>query len=353
MQPLVKEHVLVDGAGPGWVSTTATAERVWLSAAREDLLLQASREGSRVAIVTGPGARLTEPLRDTLTTIGGKWVIRDRTLGLWDGLSGATLESVGQAFEQASSRHVNAGFLTPAEMGQLQLVVSWSMRLKAEAETVLAGSVESFLHGMGLGDPWGWGLHEPVTEQWSRQTITKLARSRMPGPVRLIVAGGVGDLRTVLTLMVQRTSHGLEEIVTGLVGVGSVTDAEATRRLLSVTDVLADMCLSTMPLFALVMSRAGSMDLAQEPRLTGAPMPVAMLIGPPGVRELGIDVDDAASRWAAVAAGRSRLPALIYPLLPHESSDATKLYDILRGLDQNRLRAVFGRAAASLPDRGV
>ena len=85
------------------------------------------------------------------------------------------------------------------------------------------------------------------------------------------------------------------------------------------------------------------------PRLPGAPMPVAMLIGPPGVKELAIDVNAAADRWGALVAGRGKLPALVYPLLGQDGADAGRLPAILAGFDPELLHAVFARSTVGFP----
>ena len=48
-------HPLVDFSGSGWVATQTRAPVVWLSQARTNLLVQAAKQGTRVAIVSGQG----------------------------------------------------------------------------------------------------------------------------------------------------------------------------------------------------------------------------------------------------------------------------------------------------------
>ncbi|MCL2490096.1 MAG: DUF6177 family protein [Propionibacteriaceae bacterium] len=338
-------HPLVDVFGPGWAASFTSSPLVWLNRARMDLLLRAARHGDRLLIVSKPGSRLTEPMRDTLTTLGGHWLVQDPVRGLYDGLSGQVLASLGDALMPSDDFQVCESFMQPGRYDEMQFVVSWSIRHKAEAATVVGRSVEAFLEGLGLGAPQGWGLQEPVTEPWNAAELTRFARSRMPEPSRLVVTGGGDGPRHVLTVMVQRTNHGVEELVTGLVGAGPVDSPAANERLAMIVPVLAGMCEGTMPLFGLVMARSGRADLSYEAVVPGAPMPVAMLIGPPGVRDLQVDIADAVDRWGVFVAGRPRLPALVYGLLPKDAGDATRLPDILAGFDQDRLQAVLGHSA--------
>jgi len=284
-------------------------------------------------------------MRDMLTTLGGRWVVRDEE---WcDGLTGARVNVADPLAGVDRSEPLPSAFLTGGPTEELQLVVSWSMRIWTDERTQLGHSVETFLAGLDLGAPMGWGLGEPVTRPWSMAAVTEFARSRMPQPTCLVVVGA--GARAVLTMTVQRTSHGVEEMCTGLVGLGGVDDPAAARRLAAVPQVLAAMCEGTMPLFGLVLARSGPSDLTCWPRLPGPPMPVAMLIGPPGVIELGVDVLAEADRWGAVVAGRKKFPALVYPLVASDGADPSRLSAILAGFDRDKLRAVFARSAVQLP----
>jgi hypothetical protein len=339
-------HPLVDEAGPGWVATESVAPLIWLSQARLDLLTRASRQGDRVVVVSGTGSRLTEPMRDTLATLGGRWLVHGLD-GVYDGLSGRSVDTVeGLCAAEVASHEMAPAFLRPSPGTELQLIVSWSMRLMADEDTVLGGSLETFLGSLGLGMPSGWGWHEPVSQPWNRDALTQAVRVRMPTPSRLVVIADAG--RAVFVVLVQRIRYGVEEIVTGLVGLGPARDAASATAMQAVPAALAAMSVGTMPLFGLVLARAGRHDLTQEPRLPGAPLPVAMMIGPAGVRRLGVDVDTEVARWGAVTVGRKKLPGLVYSLIPRYEGDTGRLGGIVAGFDQEKMRVVFGSSSVLL-----
>jgi hypothetical protein len=322
------------------VAVETRAPLVWLGMGLVDLLARAAGEGLQVALVTDTRSRLTEPVRDLLESLRGKWVVRSGDGELYDGLDGRLLDGLGAAFADGPWPGVAEAFLRPGPATCGQLAVSWSMRHKAELGTMLGGSVETALETLGLPGPSGWGPHEPATEPWDKAALTEFARARAPQPTRLTV---VSPAPAVLTMTVQRTVHGVEESVTGLVGLGDSSDPASARRLVEAPKVLAALCEYEMPLFGFLLARSGAPDLTHAPRLPVAPMPVGMLIGPPGVRELGIDVDKAQTRFEALAAGRKRLPGLVFPLAPRSQSDVNRLADVLASFDPVKLRRVLGR----------
>ena len=342
------EHPLAVRAHEGGFVELASGPLVWLSAGRVDLLVTAAGVGRRVVVVSGPGSRLTEAMRDALTCFDGRWVVDDGQQA-YDGLTGAVLGSWADIDQPSgTSRAVAGRFLDPpANMyGDVRLVMSWSQRHKADADTVVGGMLEGFLAGLGLAAPAGWGVCEPVTEPWDKAEVTRFARSRMPDPTRVVVVGHHPDTLSA-TVSVQRTREGVEETVTGLVRVGPIGSDAAQDRLAAVPGVLAGLCESTMPLSAVVMAQTGSGDLAWGPWVPGIPVPVAVLVGPPGVRDLGIDVADAVQHWSALRAGRPKLPALVYPFTDG-TDPVAKLRGILAGIDRSRLPEALVRDLGSM-----
>lgn len=333
-------HPLVDFVGAGFVGMSTDSDLVWLSPARADLLLGAIHHGVAVILESGPRTRLTEPMREALTEAGGLWVVRSADGTRFDALTGRQLPRPGGPVVADGEDQARASAWLVGDSASLtvQLIISWSVRLKAEQDTLLGGSVETFLTALGLPLPIGWGPHEPVTEPWFRPALTGYVRDRMPQPSRVIVLGEGSSV--ALTMTVQRTSHGVEEMVTGLVALESTTVADdaLTARLVAALKALAD---GTMPLFAFAMARMGRSDLTASAHIPGLPLPVAMLIGPPGVRQLGIDVPSQVQRWQAVAVGRARLPGLVYPLMPTSESDTHRLADILGDMDPALLASVL------------
>lgn len=226
----------------------------------------------------------------------------------------------------------------PIQPGIVQLVVSWAIRHTAEPDTVIGSSLETFMGALDCGTPFRWGDEDPDEQPWDTKNMTRFIRSQMPHPAHVLIEGGP-DNPAMLTMTVDRTRHGVEEVVTGFLDAGPWGSPESARRVDKVVEALEKMCDGTMPLFASVMVR-GAWGLAAGPSTPMAP--VAMLIGPPGVRELGLDVDGLCQQFGARAAGRPRLPALVFPLLSTDEPGNVRLARILTAIGEDKIRSVLG-----------
>lgn len=310
----VAKHPLVDSAGAGSVRVESRAAVVRLGRAQLDLLRSAASAGARPIVVTDGLSVVTEAFRQALVESGGAWVVRGDD-GLRNGLDGRRLEDFTDAFRfgaPTSVADVAVGFLRPQTPTADQLVVSASVRHRAAEETVLGTTSELLATELAGAPPSGWGTHEPAGRPWDRHALTQAARDRMPEPTRLLVVGSAAA-PVALTVTAQRTEQGVEELTTGLLSVGVPGDPVTDMRIAAVPQVLGRLAVTQLPLFALVLRRPGRADLAQAPRLVAPPLPVAMLLGAPAVRQLGLDPDDMRDRFDAVVAGKPRIPALVLP----------------------------------------
>jgi hypothetical protein len=141
---------------------------------------------------------------------------------------------------------------------------------------------------------------------------------------------------------VQRTAQGVEEITEAQLNLGvpsTVAFGDQRTRLLS---WLADLTATAMPLVALVMARPGRADLLLPPQLTHPPTPVALLIGPPGVRALSIDVDAMVERFGALRVGRPRIPGVLFPLGALGEPTWSRLDEILSAIGRDRVSEQIG-----------
>jgi hypothetical protein len=77
---------------------------------------------------------------------------------------------------------------------------------------------------------------------------------------------------------------------------------------------LSELAQNSMPLVGLIMARPGREDLLIPAFLQHPPTPMALLIGPPAVRALGISVDQMKRQFGALGVGRSRIPGLLFSL---------------------------------------
>lgn len=347
-------HPAIDRGDERAVLSETRADVAYLSEARADLLLAASAAGRRVLLVSDEVTRLTYPMREALRDAGGAWVVRAADGTLRDGFDGRRLDRVSDAVTPrplTSVDDVAVRFLRPQPAETVQLVVSQSVRLRAADTTVLGGAAELLLEDLTGGEPTAWGAHEPTLTAWDRTRLTELARSRVPGDT-VVVLTGAGPRPAVGTLRVTRTDQGLEEATQLLVGVGAPGSDEARAALDAVPGALARLALGHMPLFGLVLARTGRRDLTFPSVLEAPPTPVGMLLGPPGVRELDLDVADLAARLDARVVGRPRVPGLYFPLGGFGAPGWDRLDAVLDALGRDRVRAVLGAAGGPLEEVG-
>jgi hypothetical protein len=337
------KHPLSDSEGDGSVRTESRARIVHLSAGRLDLLGKVARAGGRTILVTDGLSRLTEPFRAQLEELGGRWVVRGLD-ELRNGLTGRRLDAFPDAIHVGPPEGVDdvaLAYLRTETPEVTQLVCSASVRHRAADETLLGGALEILAGAAGGVAPSGWGTHEPAGRPWDRAALTRFARERMPSTSRLVVTGS-RDTPIAATVTVQRTDHGVEELVTGLVSLGPI-DADATvDRVAALPDVLTRLAAAQLPLFALLLTRPGRADLLHTALLPAPPAPVAMLIGAPAVRELGLEPGRFVREFGAVVAGRPRIPALVFPFRGSPAQQIDAFGAVLRAIGADRVAAATG-----------
>lgn len=256
----------------------------WLS----DVLAQCVEGDLGLQVVSPPRARLTLPLRAALARTGGQWVVGDAAGGYYDGRSGAVLHWDGGAFvptvERAGEPSLAAAFAPAGPPPGVQLAVSLCTRHPATDRLVLGGAVEAVARALAGGPPAAWGSAEPAASRWSRTGLTELCRRRAPRRSWLVVAGGA-DRPLVATLVVRRTTAGVEEQVD--VGVG-YSDGEPVP-LGALADLAAELVVGHALDSMLVQRCPGRPDLTTPPRWEGLPVPVGLALGPAATREISPD----------------------------------------------------------------
>jgi Family of unknown function (DUF6177) len=340
------QHPLLDFGGEGFAATETRTPVVFLSAGRVSLLSHAAEANRRAILVTDELCLLTPALAAVWREAGAGWVVRSHT-GLREGFTGRRLSAVGDVLLTPPVRDiddVDLGFLRPTAADAVQLSVVVSLRHQARAGTVLGGPAAQLAELVTGRPPRVWGPHEPAGQRWDSAELTRFARTQMPGPVLLVSAGD--DFAA--NLFVQRTAQGLEEITEAQLSLGvpsTLTFADQRTRLLT---WLADLTAAAMPLVGLVMARPGRADLLIPPLLTHSPTPLALLIGPPGVRGLGIDVDAMVESFGALRVGRPRIPGVLFPLGTLGEATWPRLDAILSAIGREEIAEVIGLSSRHL-----
>jgi hypothetical protein len=327
--------------GPtGYAATESRSPVIFLNAGRISLLSQARDEGRRVVLVTDELSYLTPAFAEVWREAGAAWVVRGRN-GLREGFTGRRLSEIGEVFTATGIRgvdEIDLGFLRPSPATAVQVMAVISLRHKARATTRLGGPVTGLARFAGGAPPRAWGAHEPAGNLWSREDLTGFAQSQMPGPV-LVVAAGV---RFRSTIVVQRTKVGIEEITEAHLSLGvpsTVAFEDHRRRLLR---YLSDLAENAMPLVGLIMARPGREDLLIPALLQHPPTPMALLIGPPGVRALDLSIDLMRRQFGAVSVGRLRIPGLLFSLGSLGEPTWPALDAILTAMGGDQLNEILG-----------
>lgn len=299
-------HPLVDASGPGFVVSRSDRAVLGLSPLRADLLVSAAAARSRVVLVTGSHARLTDPLRDALATAGGAWVAEEPSGDLSVATTGRAIAAPEEALAPAGPEGPVDAFLRPPTDPTVQLLVSASLRHRPEASLRLGRAVET----LAGAPPAGWGPHEPVERDWDLDALTGHLRDLAPSEARVVVAGTPSH-PLAGTLLARRTDRGVEEVLQVVLALGRPGSPEADAGLASVPQRLAALARHGMPLMALAFARPGRADLTTSATLQAPPEPVAMLLGPPAVRDLGIDPGDLEAEFAITVVGSPRVPGVV------------------------------------------
>jgi hypothetical protein len=191
----------------------------------------------------------------------------------------------------------------------MQLIVAASLRHRAEAGARVGPALEAVARWGGASAPAGWGPHEPVEHEWDAAALTRHLAARAPDEARVLVAGP----SVAGSTLTRRTDKGVEEVLQALVHLGPVAAASTDQALRRIPAELAALAEDALPLYAFVFARPGRADLTTAPFLQVPPVPVALLIGAPAVRDLAIDVPDTRDRFGALIVGRPRIPGVVLP----------------------------------------
>lgn len=345
-------HPLVDEIGVGWIRTESRSRVIHLSQGRGDLFRQALAHELRVILVTDELSSITEPYRQAMSDCGGAWVVRSTDGTLRDGFDGVLLDSVDAVLEPHAAKDIGdigVPFLRPQALDQLEIIATVSTRHKALASTLLGGALEALSEGLRGEAPSAWGTHEPANLDWDTAALTAWARSRMPDDA-LAVAVGPPQLPMIATIAAARTSHGLEETTRAFIGMGGPGSERLADLESALTRALLRLDGRGMPLIAFVLARPSSSSQLRASVLPVPAVPLALLIGPPGVKALGLDAERYVREFDAIVMGRPRIPGLLFRLGTLDGGGWERLEALLDSFDSVKLAALSDANPTLLAD---
>ncbi|TDN91332.1 DUF6177 family protein [Microbacterium sp. BK668] len=340
------DHPLLDGAGPGWAATETRADVVALTVGMSDFLHRVASGGDRPIVVSGEHSRMTRPLAEALSAVRGHWVVRTPEDGCYDTRTGAPLAAPQAVLElppHPSRDAVHPAFLRAAVSNRLQLVATVSTRHRASRPIRLGGVLEAASERFARRAPEAWGPTEPLVGPWDRDDLTERTRRRLPLDSRW-AAVTPGEHPVIATIALARTSEGVEETTRVWADVAGPGDDGADGLALAAREFLSRAAGIGMPLLGVAFAALGSPDLARRSTAGMQPEPLAMLVGPPGVRASGIDARRWAADFGAAVVGSPRLPGVLVSLGSPAGGGWNRLAEVLGTLDPDRVAGLLSAA---------
>ena len=329
-------HPLVDAVTARVVRVDGRGRVLRLSPPMADLLRR-RRHRRRVVLVSSERSRLTVGLRSALVEAGAAWVVHDDRGDLRDGLTGRPYDAVDDAgipVEELGVEKVEFPEIGPAVDTRVQLTIDLTVLHLPAHDMSLGGALETISQAVSGSLPVSWGVTEPMLSAWDRWALTQHARHAAPEPLRMLVEGP--HLSATVTARV--TEHGTEETMSITVDVvHPPTETPSTRASTGLTGALAEIARDSLPTFALVVAREGEVDRCVCAVTYPPPNPVALLIGAPSVKRLGLDLTALPTGETVRVVGRPSLPAFVVPLGDASTPGWDALHQTLEAVGPERL----------------
>lgn len=334
---------LVDRSGDGWVLSESTSPVLHLSASRRRFLAGAAAIGRRPIIVTGEDSVLTHALHEALQALGGAWVV-ESDAGVRDTRMGRRIARPEDVFApdfdpQPAPEHARR---PPAETSQVTILASVRQRNRLTAQ--YGGAVELLADLLVDDAVLDWGVQEPTAVPWDAQQVAAYGREALSHAPWLVVNGtGASGHAVTGTMRLRPTKQGSEEIITLVADVGPEDSQDAAEAFLDAPALLGELLAEGVPLIAIAFGGIGRADLHRGPTLERPGVPLALLIGAPGVSRLEVPLTELVERFDAQIVGSARRPAVVVPLGEGISpANFERMRDVLWALNPTVLAAEIG-----------
>lgn len=299
-------HPVADEWTEEYLAWAARTRRVLLTTPLATFLDVAVTDRLRPVLVTNADAELSPLVSLAMRRVGGHWAVRTAD-GVFDGLSGYRIDEFEDLWRRSGTdRDRLPGYdrTTPDGVGVLMFDVYSHSR--AAASTTVGELAQALVGSLGGPALTTWGPHEPLLEPWDVDALTAAARASMPVSDAL---HGLGD-GTFADVTAARTRHGVLEQAKGGVVVGPYPGAVAdhVERASDALAAVADRFRPTIGFVSLAHFDAGP---AQRATAKALEVPLAVLIGPRGVHDLALDVEELVERHDVTILGSARTPSVV------------------------------------------
>jgi hypothetical protein len=301
-------HPVADEAGDDYAVFAASTRNVLLTEPLAAFFDYTTSEALRPVLVTETSARLSPFVSLAMRRCGGVWDVRDPSGSVYDGLSGYPIDAFADLWRYPRiDRDRSPAFAGWGASPGGVLMFDVFAHQRAEAATTIGELAVDVVDSLGGAPPDVWGLHEPLAQPWSALGVTELARRGMPVSQVLHARSPDGSFCDITAA---RTRRGVLEQAKGGVPIGPYpSDTSGLMRIAAgALSRVVDRFLPTIGFVSLAEFDDGVVQRASAKR---PEVPLAVVIGARGVRDLGIDAELIARRHDVTFVGRKRLPSLI------------------------------------------
>lgn len=331
-------HPIIDEWGDEFALFASSDPVVRLTEPFVGFLAAAVDEGRRPVLVTPVTSRVSVQVSYAMRRSGSLWIGQKPNGDAYDALSGYRIGKVADLWAPPSSRGRSrlAAFDRPRPGLQHVLAFDVHAHYRAVESTTVGQLADEAVRA--LGKPLdSWGTCEPLLQAWDAGAVTARVKASMPDSETILGSGPGGSFATV---QVTRTKTGLLEHTQGGVpvqGCGSLSDcADAATRLL---EQVASKFQVTLAFVSLSQWDAG---MTQRVRIRAPEVPLAVLIGVKGVRDLGLDVAELSAGHDVRVIGRAKVPSVIVRFSDTSRGLWGQLAEFARTLDPGRVATATG-----------
>lgn len=333
---VVYVHPVADEATDRWLVYDTCSTWVAFTEPLRVLLEVAATDRPRPILVTSPDARLSPFAAAALGEAGGAWVVRADD-GPFDAVTGQPLASFDDLWNRPDRLHPTFQAIPPPA----HTIITYDVYtgLRADPETQTGRTAQTMTRALGgAGLDW-WGTTEPLLDPWDADRIATFAKASMPRTPALLLSGTGAQYAR---LWAGRARHGLVERAAGGVPVG--TSSTLSDLVAVASDALVTVNDQATVLVGIAWAGARTAQAATAPGARPADQPLAVLIGPRAVRDLGADLAAVSEHHDTQVLGRARTPSLLVRFNASEADRWPELLDLVQTLGPQAVARAVGRS---------
>lgn len=343
-------HPLADAWGNGYLVYEVDHLRIGLSAPLSALLEDARRSQMKPVLVTSEGAHLSWFLVEALRNAGGHWMVRHSEGRTYDGFHGFSVRAVEDLWDpQLHTSPVDPAFpAATIRPGRALLCEAYSKE-RAEDRTRIGTLTEFIVGSISTSRLARWDVAEPLGQRWNVESLTRSLRRQMPVTQEHLASTASETRAVAATTRVARTHSGLLEHSRALAelqpfggsqGQADTSEPSSHPAILPLFEGLVDRFRPTIATVSLAdVDNVGGV-LGHSVRPHAPDDPLAVLLGPQAVRDLGMDIEALSARHDVTSFGLKRAPSIV---LRFSGPDPVwnQMLAFIHDLDEERLASAL------------